>query len=99
MNNFELKTMHLNVKLGQFKKSLRVLGQATENVINSGRALTKLIGHEGLWYEQQDMWSKYLRRPMDTLGDMCFAQFAKIYSSCSQTNSNEEKLSKNGGRL
>ena len=48
------------------------------------------MGHEGLWYEQQDMWSKYLRRPMETIGEMCFAQFAKMYKSYSKVKSEKE---------
>ena len=58
---------------------------------DSERPLTKLVGHEGLWYEQQDMWSKYLRRPMNTLWNMCFAQFAKMYSSYSHTKAEEDR--------
>ena len=49
------------------------------------------MGHEGLWYEQQDMWSKYLRRPMDSLGEMCFAQFTKMFKSYGSTRSKEDK--------
>ena len=54
--------------------------------------MIKLMGHEGLWYQQQDMWSKYLRRPKDILGEICFAQFAKMYSSYSQRNSSNQDL-------
>ena len=53
--------------------------------------MTKLVAHEGLWYEQQDMWSKYLRRPVETLGDLCFAQFAKMYRSSAQSKPSEEE--------
>ena len=35
---------------------------------SSGQSGIQLEGHEGLWIEKQDMWSKYLRRPLDTLG-------------------------------
>ena len=65
--------------------------QVTEEMKESGRPLTKIIGHDGLWFKQQDMWSKYLRRPMKSLADICFAQFAKMYSSCSMSRS--EKIS------
>ena len=47
--------------------------KATEADINSGRPVIQFAGHEGYWYEQQYMLSKYLRRPMETVGDMCFA--------------------------
>ena len=40
--------------------------------------MIELDGHEGLWYQQQDMWSKYLRRPKE-LKSIVFAQFAKMY--------------------
>ena len=48
------------------------------------------MGHEGLWYEQRDMWSKYLRRPRESLGEMCFAQFAKMYTSGSSSRAKLE---------
>ena len=44
----------------------------------------------GLYFEQQDMWAKYLRRP-DTLEKICFAQFAKMYRSGNVTKQNEVK--------
>ena len=59
--------------------------------INSGRPVIQLNGHDGFWYEQQDFWSKYLRRPMNTLGDICFAQFAKMYRSFSQSRSSDDQ--------
>ena len=65
--------------------------KATEAEIESGRPVIQLDGHEGYWYEQQDMWSKYLRRPMDTLSDMCFAQFAKMYRSSGKSAPSEEE--------
>ena len=65
--------------------------KATEADINSGRPVIQLAGHEGYWYEQQDMWSKYLRRPMETVGDMCFAQFAKMFQSCSKSKTSDEE--------
>ena len=64
--------------------------RATEEDLSSGRPVIQLDGHEGYWYEQQDMWSKYLRRPMDVLGDLCFAQFAKMYRSFSRAKENDE---------
>ena len=59
--------------------------KATQEDIDSGRPVIVLDGHEGYWYKQQDMWSKYLRRPMDTPANMCFAQFAKMYKSVSKS--------------
>jgi hypothetical protein len=50
-----------------------------------------LDGHDGYWYRQQDIWSKYLRRPMNILGDLYFAQFEKMYRSFSQSKPSEEE--------
>ena len=36
------------------------------------------------------MWSKYLRRPLNKLEDLCFAQFAKMYTSARQGKEKEE---------
>ena len=54
--------------------------KATENQIASGTEVYQLEGHEGLFYEVQDIYSKYLRRPKE-LDQICFAQFAKMYRS------------------
>ena len=78
------------VSLGTKEERSSRWKQATKNEVESGRPLTKLLGHEGLWYEQQDMWSKYLRRPLESLGEMCFAQFAKMYRSYSKVKSEED---------
>ena len=54
--------------------------KATEKEMESGLPVVQLENHEGYWYEQQDFYSKYLRRP-DSLKDICLAQFAKMYRS------------------
>ena len=77
------------VSLGRQEERSKRWKKATEEELKTDRQLIKLKDHEGLWYEQQDMWSKYLRRPT-ALENMCFAQFAKMYTSCHQTVSNEE---------
>ena len=59
------------------ERSSRYL-KAKKQQIEAGIPLVELEGHEGLWYHQQDIWSKYLRRP-DELKSICFAQFAKMY--------------------
>ena len=79
------------VSLGSKEERSSRWKRANEKEQESGRPLTKLLGHDGLWFEQQDMWSKYLRRPMNSLRDMCFAQFAKMYKSYSKTKSEEDK--------
>ena len=78
------------VSLGSREERSRRWKHATEKDIESGRPLTKIMGHEGLWYEQRDMWSKYLRRPRESLGEMCFAQFAKMYTSGSSSRAKLE---------
>ena len=63
--------------------------KATEEDCKSGRPVTQLACHEGFWYEQQDLWSKYLRRPAE-IEDICLAQFAKMYRSGCKTKNNDE---------
>ena len=68
------------VSLGEKKdRSSRWL-RATEDDLNAGVKTVELEGHEGLFIEQQNMYSKYLRRPNE-LEDICLAQFAKMYRS------------------
>ena len=64
--------------------------KATQKQIDNGVPCVGLVGHEGLWYEVADWWSKYLRRP-DILKDMCFAQFARKYKSHSSQKAQEEE--------
>ena len=70
------------------ERSSRYLKARTHH-IDAGVPLVELDGHEGLWYHQQDMWSKYLRRP-DEMKSICFAQFAKMYRG-SNKKYNEEQ--------
>ena len=63
--------------------------KATQKDIESGVECVELEGHEGLWFEINDMWSKYLRRPA-ILKHLCFAQFAKIYKSYSSKKAKTE---------
>ena len=67
------------------ERSSRYL-KAQKHHIDAGLPLIELDGHEGLWYEQQDIWSKYLRRP-DSLEDICLAQFAKMYRGSKKKSS------------
>ena len=64
--------------------------KATQKQIDNGVPCVELVGHEGLWYEVADFWSKYLRRP-DILKEMCFAQFARMYKSHSSQKAQEEE--------
>ena len=57
--------------------------KATEEQLNSGLKVSKLDKKEGYWFQQPDLWSKYLRRPAE-LEEMCFAQFARMYKSLSK---------------
>ena len=56
--------------------------RATEEDLQNGVSAKKLENHDGLWYEQPDMWSKYLRRP-EKLKEMCCAQFVRMYKGFS----------------
>merc|ERR1712045_107070 len=59
---------------------------------NSDIPLVQLENHEGYWFEQQDFYSKYLRRP-DELKSLCFAQFGKMYKSRKvQEKENEDEV-------
>ena len=78
------------VSLGTKEERSSRWKKASEEDLKSGIPVIELDGHEGYWYEQQDMWSRYLRRPMDTLANMCFAQFAKMYRSGSRSNQSDE---------
>ena len=68
-------------------RSTRYL-KAQKEHIEAGIPLIELDGHEGLWYQQQDVWSKYLRRPVE-LRSICFSQFAKMYRGSSRSTSND----------
>jgi hypothetical protein len=63
--------------------------KANEEDCKSGRPVTELVGHEGFWYEQQDMWSKYLRRPIE-IEEICFGQFGKMYRSGGKAKDDDE---------
>ena len=65
------------VSLGQKKDRSSRWTKATEEQLLAGVKAVELEGHEGLFVEQQDMWSKYLRRP-NSLAEICFAQFSKV---------------------
>ena len=58
---------------------------ATEKQIQANVPCIKLAGKEGLYYQQPDNWSKYLRRP-NSLETLCYAQFVKMYDSASSSS-------------
>ena len=55
--------------------------RASEEQLKAGVKAIKLENHDGMWIEKPDLWSKYLRRP-DSIEEICFAQFAKMYKGC-----------------
>ena len=63
--------------------------KATEKHLSTGIHCVELDGHEGLWYQIPDFWSKYLRRP-EILEDICFAQFARMYRGKPNGKEDEE---------
>ena len=71
-------------------RSSRYLKAQIEH-IEAGIPLVELEGHEGLWFQQQDIWSKYLRRPAE-LRTICFAQFAKMYRGSSKNVADDEDI-------
>ncbi len=64
--------------------------RATEKQLEAGIQTVKLANQDGDFYEQPDIWDKYLRRPQE-LKEICFAQFAKIYDSKAREVSNEDE--------
>ncbi len=80
------------VSLGRKEERSKGWKRASEKECKSGKILINIKDHEGMWYEQQDMWSKYLRRPLDSLKDLCFAQFAKMYTSAGRSIQDEEHM-------
>ena len=85
------------VSLGMKEERSSRWRKATEEDCKSGRPVTELAGHEGFWYEQQDMWSKYLRRPV-SIEDVCFAQFAKMFRSGGIAKDDDEEESDTEGK-
>jgi hypothetical protein len=63
------------VSLGPKEERSSRWKKANEDQLKAGMKVIELQDHEGFWYEQQDMWNKYLRRPA-MLENICFAQFA-----------------------
>merc|ERR1711911_242141 len=64
--------------------------RATEKQLEAGIETVKLANQDGDFYEQPDIWDKYLRRPPE-LKEICYAQFAKIYDSKAREVSNEDE--------
>ena len=69
--------------------------RATDEQINAGVPCIELKNHEGLWVEQDDMWSKYLRRPSE-VKDLCFAQFARMFVTWSPSKKADEEDNADG---
>ena len=53
---------------------------ATKKEIESRDGLVQIKDHEGLWYQQQDMLSKFLRRPVN-IELVCPIQFGKMFTT------------------
>ena len=53
---------------------------ATKKEVESREGLVKIKDREGLWYQQQDMLSKFLRRS-DQVELICPVQFAKMFTT------------------
>ena len=66
---------------------------ATEKEIENGVGLVKIKDREGFWIEQNDMLSKYLRRPSE-LELMSASQFAKIYTTSTTRIKHDEVFRK-----
>ena len=53
---------------------------ATKAEVESRQGLVQIKDHEGLWYQQQDMLSKFLRRS-ESIELICPVQFAKMLTT------------------
>ena len=62
--------------------------KASEDQMKTGIVAVKLDNHDGFWYQQSDLWSKYLRRP-EEVRTICFAQFAKMYQGKAREEEDE----------
>ena len=89
-SNVQCQWVSLGVKEERSSRWLK----ANQDDIESGRPVTEITGHEGLWYELQDMWNKYLRRSVE-IEEMCFAQFAKMYQTVSRSKLVNDENSEN----
>ena len=84
--NMTLKNSNVScqwVSLGRSEDRSKRWKLATEKEMEemeSTSHLIKITGREGLWFQQQDMLDKYLRRP-GMIEEICLAQFAKMYTS------------------
>ena len=67
---------------------------ATKEDIESGLPLVEIEGQDGLYYEQPDMLSKYLRRS-EKIESICPVQYAKMFTSDSRIEKKREEVSEN----
>ena len=51
--------------------------KATDDQLNQVNGV-RIADRDGLWFQQPDLWSKYLRRPTE-IKDITFSQFARMY--------------------
>jgi hypothetical protein len=63
---------------------------ATKKEIETRDGLVEIKDREGLWYQQQDMLSKYLRRP-EGIELICPNQFGKMYTTSGVKVNKKEK--------
>ena len=64
---------------------------ATKKEIENRDGLVKIKDREGLWYQQQDMLSKFLRRPVE-IELICPTQFGKMFTTSGVKLSKKDKI-------
>ena len=64
--------------------------KATEDQLNQVNGI-KIADRDGIWFQQPDLWSKYLRRPGE-IKDITFSQFAKMYVGKSRKGEDEDEV-------
>ena len=77
------------ISIGRRSEQSKRWRLATEAEIENGTGLTKIKDREGLWIEQNDILSKYLRRP-EELELISAAQFCKMYTTSGITTKSDK---------
>merc|ERR1711894_228074 len=63
--------------------------KATDDQLNQVNGV-RIADRDGLWFQQPDLWSKYLRRPAE-IKDITFSQFAKMYKGRTKKAEEDEE--------
>ena len=79
------------LSIGSRDEVTKRMKMASKDDIESGMPLIEIEGQDGLYYEQPDMLSKYLRRD-EEVEQVCPVQYAKMFTSDSKIDEKREKV-------